>query len=500
MLMQKLSKNTSGNVGMLSAIAVLPLFVLAGGSIDYLMASTRVAEIRQAANSAALALSSLNSPIMSREEVHNSGLDREAIERLIQASVPHRDISDFNIVFDIDATENFRQVDLTVSGESETSFLQLIGIESIPFSYQTTAMQQRQTAEVSLVLDISSSMNGSRIEKLREAANEFVINVLAASDDDTTSISIVPFGGTVNVGSHVFNRFAASPTGGDTIVDPTEAEYANLENERADTPFRFTDGNFCLELSSDDFEDPDELFELGSYSQIPTYWAWWDFHSWCPTSGAEAVFVSSDADQLKGVINNMALSDGTGTDHGMLWGYKALSPNWRGQFDSSFTDRPLDYDADRNVKFMVVMSDGGITDQFRPADPSTGDVHGNRSANNSPLDSGGSAVGSRISGNWSEREYLYRRGSTSAAAGFNYDINAPDVTAVDHFLRTCEFARNNGVIIYTIATDISSTHWANLILQDCSDDQTRHFDVDNDDLDQTFAAIAGAISSLRIIG
>ena len=303
--------------------------------------------MRQGTHSAVLALANLNTRDTDLTFIgtHNASPENYA-KRMMQATVP--DVSmlkDLQFEVDFENEIGYKNYSVEASGYIETNFLRLAGVDRIPFEYKATAIQRVQTAEISLALDISSSMSGNRLPQLREASKGFVDLVLGSSDPDSTSVSVVPFGGTVNIGSDMFNRLAADLDDSDTVLDPDEAEYVSHGNEHDTTKYRFTNDYYCLDFPTEDYEDPDALLTEKSYTQVPSFWKWSDFHNWCPTRGSESVFVSQDSTKLHQVLDRMQLSDGTGTDVGVLWAYKALSPNWQGKFGNEFNERPLAYDA-----------------------------------------------------------------------------------------------------------------------------------------------------------
>ena len=79
-----------------------------------------------------------------------------------------------------------------------------------------------------MVLDISGSMGGSRIANMRSAAREFIDTVIQGDEEaqGVTSISLVPYSATVNLGSQI-------------------APYYNLSDEH--------DYSHCMSLPSNSF-------------------------------------------------------------------------------------------------------------------------------------------------------------------------------------------------------------------------------------------------------
>ena len=148
---------------------------------------------------------------------------------------------------------------------------------------------------------------------------------------------------------------------------------------------------------------------------------------------------------------------------------------------------------------MVIMTDGGITFQVRPEDPAILNVHTNRANTYEPLDYD-QPLRRGNHGNSQNQRTMYPTGNRNVSQDFGYDPNIPQETAVDHFLRVCDHARENNIVVYTISFNLSENHWANLLMQECTSDPSKHYLVNNLDLNAAFDSIAGSISALRIIG
>jgi hypothetical protein len=163
-----------------------------------------------------------------------------------------------------------------------------------------------------------------------------------------------------------------------------------------------------------------------SLGVLPTFTIWTASNPWCPSSSnATSVFLSNDRTALSNRIDtfsNSTLSDGTGTDVGTSWGVRALDPSWRGKLGapSSASSRPSDYVDTETRKFLIIMTDGGITGQLRPKAGWTpsGPAH---------VGAGGSS-------------FVYSRASALAS-----------------FYELCDYAKGKGVSVYTIAFMVTDT-------------------------------------------
>jgi len=257
--------------------------------------------------------------------------------------------------------------------EMDTYLMRLAGVDTLRTNAGGSANENIQNVEISLVLDISGSMrwgvnnsnaSPNRIEQLRDAVEDFIDIVLQVecNPDGTvctqptstasTTINIIPYAGHVNPGPDMFELLGGS---------------------------RWHAWSSCMEVTDDDF-DTVGLPSDSNY-QLPHFMKWSIDSSvmnwgWCPKDDASIMVAENNSEILKDYVRNIRLHDGTATHVGMKYGVALLDPSSRGMFqalsargivDSSYALRPAEYD-DEVVKYVVLLTDGQTTDQFRPND------------------------------------------------------------------------------------------------------------------------------------
>lgn len=467
-------RSERGNVAIITALAIVPLLAILGGGVDIVRATTMSARLSAAVDSATLAAANLTNTrdveIVINEYIDSNFVGQDSVRDSISLS------------YNADTALNAKTISVSASGHIDTYFLGLFGIRTLPISSASIATQSKTNVEIALVLDISSSMRGNKIANLKVAADSFVRKILEDEDArDVTSISIIPFGGTVNIGETLFNKLAVSTIDADD-EDPSESDYTSgtlVENK-----FRFSDGDYCIEYVSDDYDD--EMMPNNQRGQVPHFWKWWNFHPWCPLDSSSMFMNSNSIDNLTTFLAGMTLSDGTGMDIGTKWGLKALSPNWEGEFGGDFADRPSAYGEDV-LKVLVVMTDGEITHQFRPKDVSLNNVHTNRSTNNE-ADGDGSAN----QGDSGNQQTAVNKGGSATTAQTDQ--------AVGYFRRICDDARSSGTIVYTIGFKIKDGALSDTLMEECASDSSKYYHVEDLDIQSAFDAIATSISALRVVG
>ena len=440
------SRDVRGNVAVTFAVTATALAGAVGGGLDFSRSSGIGTELQAALDSGVLAAASLTQTRSAEEVV------RAYVEAAIGDHAGVMETLELEVTGDISL--NSRRIGARASVRSPTTLLGVMGINEITVTRETEAVERARNIEISLVLDISSSMRGNRIDSLREAALDFVDTVLDADVSGTTSISVVPYGGTVKLPDTFFHLV----TNGESYSPPGF-------DWRLDVPDQAADWNGCLEMNRNQVDRI--ALTPGGHGVIPQFTVWNRGNDWCPdAAGTEAVFLTNDRTRLRNLISrfdNDILSDGTGTDIATSWGARALDPEWRGGLggDADFSDRPAAYDDEATLKVMVVMTDGGITQQRRPErgwDPLLGLVH----------------VGTRGT------DDLYNKGQ-----------------ARRNFETLCDYAKDSGVVVYSIAFQVGGGR-NRRDMEDCASSPAQFHDVQDLDIASAFSAIAADLNQLRL--
>jgi Flp pilus assembly protein TadG len=323
----------AGNIALSFAIAVTPIVASVGGALDYTRTYTIGAEIQGALDTGVLAAASLSQT-----------RDPEAVVRAyVEAAIAEHDGVIENLVVTVtpNVAINAREVHAEAEVSVPTVLLGVAGIDRLSLSRQSEATEQVRNLEIALVLDVSGSMSGSKIEALREAAAEFVQVVMAGDVSDMTSISIIPYNGGVRLPDYVNAQLiSGSASNAERVGCP---EYGTDHPTTLNPP---ANGLDWLEWRGRD--------QVGSRSS-----------SFCPESDEAAIFLRNSQSQLLDLIETLDAGGNTGLDIATAWGARALDPSWRGRLGGAFPDRPVDYDDPSTIKALVVMTDGAATAQIR---------------------------------------------------------------------------------------------------------------------------------------
>jgi Flp pilus assembly protein TadG len=192
MKFQEYCRTTSGNVGVMVALAALVLLGGAGAAVDYSHKLTWQTSLQAAVDGAALAAAGA------------SENDREKTASLyFDANFKH----DENVsLLKLKTSEDADAVVVTADISVQTSVMSALGFKTMKATAKGAASISDRSLEVALVLDVSGSMNASlggnsRISVLKQAAQDLVDTITDGGKNmSKVEVGIVPFNMNVNVG------------------------------------------------------------------------------------------------------------------------------------------------------------------------------------------------------------------------------------------------------------------------------------------------------------
>ena len=421
----------------------------------------------------------------------------------------------------------YRKVSSNISTDFEAQFLNFTGVGSIPIGAASTAEESIDGLEISLVLDVSGSMNSnSRLSNLKVAAKQFITEMVDNTTDGKMSISIIPYATQVSLPDELISQYNA--------VDPNGLDYSRCVNFQASDFLTTT-------LSSSSPLERTMHFSPWYTDDYRTSGRIIEEHAVCsPYSHREILPFQKDAVVLKNFIDNLWAWGNTSIDIGMKWGttllddtaqpaIHALTTGASPTVPSEFSVRPSSYTDPDTLKIVVLMTDGQNTSQYYVKSPHrTGmsDVWYNASnrrystINNSTgnfwwdgysgwgnTPNGGSDSVQLSNGElWARStiKYVYYRlfrdwmGSSAAKSKYYYGVRGYHNTSTKD-ARTksiCDAAKAKGIIVYTIGFEAPSGGRA--VLRDCASSDAHFFDVDGLEIKDAFSSIATSIRQLRL--
>lgn len=538
---RRFAREEDGSMVIFGLFVASITFMTLGLAVDAMNAEYRRTHLQATCDRATLAAADLDQPYVPTDVVR--GYFRTAGLEDTLSGAPT-----------VEQTLNSRTVRAGAEQDAPTSFLRMVGIDTIPLAVRCAANETIPDVEISLVIDISGSMRfgtssglRDRIGPLRTASKEFAATVLRGTRAEDTTISIVPYAGHVNPGAELFDL-----VGG----------------------VRTHDSSSCLALGPAEYEH--SALPNASSRQVPHFMHWqinrgymdW---GWCPQPTSAILPFTSDRADIDAYVDALRLHDGTATHIGMKWGLALLDPTSRDEVASLHAagragpisaGRPHEWDAEGNLKVIVLMTDGNITEQVHPLHDEPVFWHGGKREELARLDANLTYSDGRRSGMAMDgaetlealREAL--RDADPAArtveithgtvrmedgetAGSMLDRmeahdagEGPGIAFLDHghmndvkelveqrnhlgekgklsrrissegdnrkeFANICAAAKARGVVVYSVAFEANSQ--GRREMRDCATADSHFFDVQDAEIETAFRAIASQINELRLI-
>lgn len=260
----------------------------------------------------------------------------------------------------------------TLNVTTDTWFMNMVGIEELKGPAAATAEEKIGNVEISMVLDVSGSMNntvyddkgkniGSRLSLMRPAAQEFVTTMFnnvsgAGTNQGKLSISLVPYAEQVNLGSSV-------------------SGYFNLTTEHTRAA--------CVDFVDSDFSTlaitPTQVLPRTAYAYVRSNISnFRECTGYDTTAIAPVLAFSTSKSTINSAIGALTAEGDTAIDIGAKWGMALLDPAAKPALDAmitakvadaSISGRPFSYTYPDTLKIMVLMTDGENTNTYRLKDP-----------------------------------------------------------------------------------------------------------------------------------
>jgi len=299
--------------------------------------------------------------------------------------------------------------------------------------------------EISMMLDVTGSMDGDRIADLKVAAKDLIDIVVWDDQSEFSSrVALVPFSEGIRLPSTA--RTLARGTA------PSIYDYRYRRNGRWRTRRYYrTD---CLAERMGGQKYTDAAPAPGSY--VSTVYTTSSSRRCEPDSSAVIQPLSNNKSSLKASITALDTDGGTAGHLGTAWSWYTLSPNWNGLWTSP-ANFAVPYGTLNTQKIAILMTDGDYNTQYKS--------RSHNSLRTVAYDSNSGTNGS----------------STSQARAL------------------CTAMKTAGVTVYTVGFGLSSGSTAATTMAQCATDSSKAFTAeDGEQLKQAFRAIALEISKLRL--
>lgn len=509
-----------GAVAPLVGVCMIMLIGAVAVAVDIGRGQVAQSKLQASLDSAGLAAGSMVGQNLDEETLTPEA--QKYLNANFQGSTIDADITSF----DLDLSEDQTVVTLEAEATLPTTFMRIFGKNEMKVSARSEITREMTGLEVALVLDVTGSMddpvgggdNTKKIAALRTAGNDLV-NILFGSNDEVDDlwVGVVPFSQSVNIGtnhagwlsdlsSYTTQNLCIGPTSGTPKCPSSPAPLSTANVSTRTNPITKVDqymfaskagwyfaphtwGGCVLERWTNNRDVTDDTPSTQKWQTyfVPDTTSSGN-NNWRSSTGGYSVNPDHDNDgtdeetsankgcpeqsittltnkkaNLLTAINNLQYPRGnTHIPVGAVWGWRLLSPEWRGLWggDMDGNNLPLEYDEPLSQKAMILMTDGTNTmsDTIYTAYGWLGDGH---------------------------------LGTTNSGTAVT-NLNTKTTTI-------CNAMKQKGVLIYTIVFGNGSSTSAKNLMKNCASQTDYYFfSPSADALKTAFRAIGDSLSKLRV--
>ncbi|KAB7616229.1 VWA domain-containing protein [Amylibacter sp. SFDW26] len=525
-MMRKFERDERGSFSLFAATMASTMILIGGSAIDIVRHEAVRSSIQYNLDRAVLAAASLR----------QTGDAEEAGDIVREYMSKVSSLASFQADIDPEKTEvslTGRTVSAYATAELDTYFLGLMGLDTLDVRVESTASERIPNLEISMVLDVSGSMQGSKISNLKVAANKFIDTVIkepsvVAAENTVTAVSIVPYATNVSLPESMFDLYT------------TEDHH---------------DDHHCIIFDHDEYAATElptsvELKQLSSYAFNRYYGGSLNKVRDCRTSAySEILPFSTSKDDLKAKINSLQATGSTATHIGTRWGAALLDrgavPIANALGSPEAADHPKSFTEAGVLKALIVMSDGNNTshrrlkDDYRSGPSNVYKVNGSQYAGHYMQRSDGKYYKIGYDSSYNDYWFIYdynwnKIKYDSLPEGITeqldwadtwdlltlYDYvqisdqvssvntlygNETSAQEADTAMRaTCEAAKqHDNLVVYTIYfgdanTTSNGSSNAETLLSDCASGPGQFYNVTALDIEAAFASIAISVQKLKL--
>jgi len=373
--LKRFKKDEEGSLIIFSMFIFVTMIIFGGIAVDLMLYENRRTHVQNSTDRAVLAAANIKQTVPAKDVVKDYLL-KVGIE-VDDDDISVRQIGTLPVV-------TGRQVAVKVDAQSPTLLMNMIGIDWLPYGSASSAEQSVNDVEVSLILDVSGSMGwNSKLSNMQSAAKTFVDGVLDGADDNRVSVSLVPYSTQVSAGPELMSRLTVKHDHDFShCVNFEEEDFGTTAIQRVQ-PAVDGDGNLVQDSDGNPVMEPVPLSQTASFDP----WKGWSSSrsiSYPVCRDASYVDIlpwSNNPGDLKTQIDALTASGNTSIDVAMKWGTALLDPSMNSHLNSIRTDdgsgltiddefqvRPRPHDYEDVLKFVVLMTDGINTTQYRLRD------------------------------------------------------------------------------------------------------------------------------------
>ena len=465
----RLHHSNDGNVALWFGIMILPLIGMISIGVDFSRAYLVKSRLSYAIDSAALAGGG-NIDAITRDE---------DMRMFFEANYPDAFLGSQLIDFTIAVGGDNEYVDVSAAVDVPTTFARVLGYDAIRVSEENRARLQVRGMELALIMDNTGSMGVTKMNTMKAAAHD-LIDILYGEQETVPNfwVSLVPYTATVNIGNdndgwlQNYDPNDYNPT---TWKGCVEARPAPLDQSDATPAVQAFDPHFWESTrrvygrrqGDNDWNGSniDEDQSAGNSGLGPNLG--------CGPAITPLVAEKSTVDAA--IDEMLAWSrGGTMANLGLAWGWRTLSPNWRGIWNTE-PQLPMDYDEPLVDKVAIILTDGV----------------------NQWYDWPGGLPGAPDNNRYPDADYTAYGRLSEGRLGTTNGGNATDEVN-DRMLGLCQSMKDEGITLYTITFQLNN-NTTRALYEQCATSPAHYFNSPtNAELSNVFTTIGLQLSNLRL--
>ncbi len=431
-------RREDGAIAVQAALAAVPLMVMTLGMVDVSRASNAKRQLQDALDAATLAAARSTATTDAQLKTIGDGVlaaDLHGAEAALTGSTFK--LTDNKITATATATMTPFIAGLWMDGD-------------MVLNADAEVTRNSYSVEVSLVLDVTGSMKGTKVTGLRAAAEELVnIVVQDVQTPYYSKVAIVPYSMGVNVGSYANSVRGSVTSGTCTTSGCQKYKFVNRYGNNK----TFSISNCVSERTGTD------AFTDTAPSTAPLGRNYPSTNNPCLANAITPL--SSDKVDLKAKVAALQAAGSTAGHVGVAWGWYLVSPNFGYLFPEA--SRPADYGTRDLLKVVVLMTDGEYNSAYCDGVIAKSSTEG------------------------------------SGELADHIGCDAPNGSAFDQATTLCTNMKAAGVVVYTVGFEIVNDQRARDLVSNCATDAKHvYMPSGSTALKEAFRAIATDINALRL--
>jgi Flp pilus assembly protein TadG len=326
--MRRFFSDVRGNVAIMFALAVVPMFGAMGAAVDYSMANAQRTAMQSAADATVLALA--KAMPLSQQQLDTLG------QKWFQANLGTTPITNLQLVI----SPGTGNIDLTATGIYHPEIVNVLGITDFPIGARAQAKWGIGKVEIALALDNTGSMaQQGKMTQLKIAAHSLLDTLQAAvTTPGDAKVAIIPFGFQVRLDTNYRDASWIKYLAGAPLSQP------GLSQGQVKNAWQ---GCITDRDTNHDVLDSNPTSNARKFPGV--YYPGEDCGNLATT-----MFLTTDWNALHAKVTSMQAVGNTYVGIGTAWGWHALSPTM--PFSGA-----APYNTPNLQKILILLTDGDNT-------------------------------------------------------------------------------------------------------------------------------------------